>query len=247
VDVSIVVPAYNERENLPGLLDDLERFVLTAPVGVEVLVVDDGSTDGTAELVRRETERRPWLSLVAGPTNRGMGAALKLGVSRARHPLVAWVMADRSDRLADIWEMRRRLIDGADLVVASRAIHGASYGELGGGKALGSRAFSLFARWLLRLPVHDSTNAFRAFRRSLLDEITLSHNDFAISPELVIKATMHGRRVEETPTVYAFRRRGSSTFSVFRMGLTYLHLALRAWLARLAGGRAAPPTARRGT
>jgi dolichol-phosphate mannosyltransferase len=237
VDISVVIPAFNERENLPGLLDDVERFVLTAPCNVQVLVVDDGSTDGTAELVRRGTELRPWLSLVASPANGGMGAALKLGTSRATNPIVVWVMADRSDRLSDIWEMRRRLMDGADLVVASRAVHGGDYGELAGGKAWGSRLFSLFARWLLGLPVHDSTNAFRAFRRTMFDEIHLARNDFAVSPELVIRATERGKRIEEVPTVYAFRRRGLSTFSIYRMGLAYLRLVLRAWLARLGGGQ----------
>ncbi len=235
MDVSIVIPAYNEQQNLPALLDDIERLVLTAPCGVEVLVVDDGSTDQTAELVRRGAETRPWLSLVVNPGNRGMGAALKHGTQHARQPMVVWVMADRSDRLEDIWEMRRRLMDGADLVVASRAMHGGSYGEFKGLKPLGSRLFSLFAKIVLGLPVNDCTNAFRAFRRERFAELTLLHDDFAVSPELVFQGHLHGWRVDQVPTMYFYRQGGSSNFHLLRMGWRYLTLTIRLLLARIAG------------
>lgn len=91
---------------------------------------------------------------------------------------------------------------------------------------------------LLSLPVHDSTNAFRAFRRPLLDELLLQHDDFAISPEMVFQATAANKRIEEVPTVYTFRHRGQSNFSVVRMGWLYLRIALRTWLAGFAGGSA---------
>lgn len=235
MNLSIVVPAYNERVNLSQLLERLEAFILLAPCEVEVLIVDDGSTDGTRQRLDAECGQREWLSPVYSRRNRGMGAALKLGTSRAKNPLVAWVMADCSDRLDDLWEMRRRLEAGADLVVASRAADGGSYGDFIGLKARGSRWFSGFARRLLRLPVSDCTNAFRAFRRDLLEKVILSRDDFAISPEMVMQAHAHHKRIEEVPTVYFYRRQGMSNFAVLRMGLIYLRLALRAFLARLSG------------
>ena len=232
MDVSLVVPAYNEAGNLPALLDDLERLVSEAPCAVEVIVVDDGSTDGTGPLIRDHAARRPWLRAADNGGNLGMGATLLHGTSMATHPLVGWVMADRSDRLSDLWEMRRRLLAGADLVVASRAAAGGSYGTLVGVKSLGSRGFSAFARRLLGLPVHDATNAFRMFRRELTDNLALRRRDFAISPEMVFRAVAAGRRVEEVPTVYAFRQHGMSDFALLRMGWAYLTLALRARLGR---------------
>jgi dolichol-phosphate mannosyltransferase len=229
MNLSIVIPAFNERENLPGLLDDLERLRASAPCDVEVVVVDDGSTDGTADLLRAERERRSWLRPLASVGNGGMGAALKRGTAASSHPLVAWVMADRSDRLDDLWAMREKLLRGADLVVASRAMDGGSYGDLVGPKSLGSRCFSGAARALLRLPVHDSTNAFRAFRRTLLERVSLARDDFAISPEMVFAAVRLGMRVAEVPTVYSFRDHGMSQFALLRMGLAYARLALRSW------------------
>lgn len=235
MDLSIVIPAYNERGNLSLLMEKLDHFILLAPCAVEVLIVDDGSTDGTRQKLDEECGRRDWLRPVYSRRNRGMGAALKLGAARAKHPLVAWVMADCSDRLDDIWEMRRRLAAGADLVVASRAVDGGSYGDFIGVKARGSRWFSGLARCLLRLPVHDCTNAFRAFRRELLEELILTRDDFAISPEMVMQAQARRKRIEEVPTVYFYRRQGMSNFAVLRMGLVYLSLTLRAFLARLSG------------
>jgi dolichol-phosphate mannosyltransferase len=236
VDLSIVVPAYNEEENLPALLAHLEKFVMMAPCQVEVLVVDDGSEDGTAAVLRAETGRRPWLTPVFLRENNGMGGALKAGTARAHHSLVAWVMADRSDRLDDLLQMRARLMNGSDLVVASRAVDGGNYGELGGLKALGSRWFSAFARRMLNLPISDSTNAFRAFRKTMFDELDLVQDDFGISPEMVFAAHAAHKRIEQVPTVYSFRQKGASQFRLLRMGSNYLRLTFRAFLARLGSG-----------
>ena len=164
-----------------------------------------------------------------------MGAALKMGTRQASHPVVAWVMADRSDRLEDIWRMRDVVLAGADLVVDSRAAAGGSYGDFGGVKALGSWLFSQFARLILGLPVRDLSNAFRVFKRPLLEELQLERDDFSISPEMVFRARARGKQVAEVPTVYAYRRQGMSNFDVIRMGLVYLRMALRAFFARLGG------------
>lgn len=235
MDISLVIPAYNESDNLPELLVSVEQLVLSAACAVEVIVVNDGSTDATGELLTREQQQRPWLTVVTAETNHGMGAALLQGTAHAANPIIVWVMADCSDRLEDVWEMRRKVMDGADLVIASRAATGGDYGELRGMKSWGSHSYSTFTRLLLDLPVHDITNAFRAFRRSLVDELELKATDFSISPEMAIKARANGKRVEEVPTVYSFRKKGLSNFAVLRMGMIYLRLTLRYFFIRLGG------------
>jgi hypothetical protein len=101
-----------------------------------------------------------------------------------------------------------------------------------GAKAWGSRLFSRLADRLLRLSISDSTNAFRAFRRDLFEELPLSRDDFAISLEMVLQCNALGRRIEQTPTSYTVRRRGVAHFPAFRMGALYLYLTFRAWAAR---------------
>jgi len=233
VNLSIVMPAYNEAENLPGMLAALDDFIASADCEVEVIVVDDGSVDNSGRILSVEAQRRPWLKTITMPRNMGMGAALRRGTASATQPLVAWVMADRSDRLDDLCEMRRRLLAGADLVVGSRAAPGGGYGDFVGAKAWGSWLFSQFARRLLGLPISDSTNAFRAFRREVFAELHLLRDDFAISIEMVAQAAAHGRRIEQTPTIYAARRQGVTHFRIVRMGAIYLFLTLRAWISRL--------------
>ncbi len=112
------------------------------------------------------------------------------------------------------------------------AAPGGSYGDLVGAKAWGSRLFSRLADRLLRLSISDSTNAFRAFRRDLFEELPLSRDDFAISLEMVLQCNALGRRIEQTPTSYTVRRRGVAHFPAFRMGALYLYLTFRAWAAR---------------
>jgi dolichol-phosphate mannosyltransferase len=237
VDLSIVVPAYNEEGNLSDLLDDLAALRERLPCASEVVVVDDGSRDGTARILAEQAERRPWLRALSGRVNAGMGAALRAGTAAARYPLVAWVMADRSDRLGDLIPMRERIVAGADLVVASRAARTGSYGDLGGSKAVGSRVYSRFAGRLLGIPIGDLTNAFRVFRRTLIDRVDLTRNDFAVSPEMVIRAAQAGLRIEEVPTVYSFRRHGMSNFKVVQMATIYYALAIRARFVPPRGGR----------
>ena len=235
MDLSIVVPAYNEARHLPELLNDLERLVLTASCSVQVVVVDDGSQDNTWSLLQEACTLRPWLTVVRNDRNLGVGAALKIGANQAAFPLVAWVSAYGADRLEDIWEMRRRLMDGVELVIASRSIHGGSYGDFPGLRVIGSRVFSLFGRYLLHLPVHDITNPFRAFRRSLMADLPLVHEDYTIALEILLKAVSYDKRIEEIPTVARRPHRDLSRKALFRRGWEYLRLALRARLIRLGG------------
>jgi len=234
MDISIVIPAYNELDNLLMLLDHLETLVLNASYNVEVIVVDDGSTDGSGRVMREQCHSRKWLSYIAHDTNQGMGAALKTGTAQASHSLLVWLMADLSDNLDDSGPMREKLISGVDLVLASRAMEGGSYGDLFGLKALGSYLFSQCTKKMLRLSVSDLTNAFRAFHVKLLDDISLERNDFGISPEMVIKVALQGKKIEEIPTLYKYRHHGKSNFKLLHMGLVYTSLLFRGWLSRTA-------------
>ena len=232
MDLTIIIPAFNEADSLSLLLKRLAEVLEHLPCRSEVIVIDDGSTDGTKPLLLREESRTEWLRVLTWDKNLGMGAALKHGTSRAAYPIVAWVMADRADRLGDLLPMRQRILDGADLVVASRAATSGSYGDFVGPKAVGSRSYSWCASRLLGIPIHDLTNAFRAFRREAYDRLVLSRNDFAISPEMVFRASALGLRIEEIPTVYSYRKKGMSNFRVLQMGLVYGGMALRAWARR---------------
>jgi glycosyltransferase involved in cell wall biosynthesis len=226
LQLSIVIPAYNEEANLSALLPELLEVCTGYDFEWEVLVVDDGSTDGTLDLIRSMTERFENLRFLHFFANQGMGTALTLGSKSARGEVVVWLMADRSDRLEDIRKLYEKVNDGLDLVIASRAMEGGSYGELGGVKASLSHAYSQVARVWFGIRAQDLTNAFRATRQSLFDSLDLRSRDFAISPELAIKAHLAGARIGQIPTVYSFRSQGHSSFRILSMGLRYSRLLL---------------------
>jgi dolichol-phosphate mannosyltransferase len=133
-------------------------------------------------------------------------------------------MGDRSDKLETIKGMLGKLDEGFDLVMASRYMSGGSRGELEVDKAMYGSMYTSLTRMVFGIPVHDITNAFRGFRKSVLDKVKLESGDFAISPEFAIKAQLAGFRLGEVPTTYFNRRAGQTNFKILKMGLRYLSL-----------------------
>jgi dolichol-phosphate mannosyltransferase len=234
LNLTIVVPTCNEGAALAELLEALEGFALMSPFAVQVIVVDDGSVDGAGRVLHEASHSRPWLTVISERETSGVGASLRAGVAQAAHPLAAWV-TPRGCRLKDLWEMRRALLDGADLAIGSRAAPGGRYGRRLSLASLGGRVFSALAGWALDAPSSDCTNLFCAFRVSAYQELRLLRDDEAIAAELLFKADAHGLRVDEIPTVATPRPR--PLIELWRKGVACVAVAVEAFLARLSGGR----------
>jgi len=223
VKYSIVIPAHNEEENLKPLASDL--LAVLKGSDWEIILVDDNSTDGTSSLCDNLAASNPAIRCIhRSRGNNGMGYALREGTAAAAGEYVVWVMADRSDKLESILEMIAKLDAGADMVIASRYMSGGSRGDLTVEKALYGSIYTRLAGLIFGVPVHDITNAYRAFRRNVFDEVALEYGDFSISPEFAIKAQMRGFRLDEVPTTYFNRRAGQAKFKIFTMGVKYLFL-----------------------
>jgi len=222
--LSIVIPVYNEERNVDALMTDLRAWAEAQTIDLEAIAVDDGSNDRSAALLQRRAEAWPALRVLAHERNHGMGATLQDGTRAARGKYIVWMMADRSDRFDDIRNMLTMLEQGYDLVIASRAMRGGDYGELGRGKSFFSHAYSWTARLLFGMAAHDITNAFRGMKATLPAALDLRSRDFAISPEMAIKAHRAGARIAEIPTVYRYRQEGRSNFRLLRMGWRYAQL-----------------------
>lgn len=222
LSLSLIVPAYNEGANLPRLLTTIQSR--SKDFGdFELILVNDNSKDKTREIAERYAKRYPYYMRVLHRKrgNNGMGAALKEGTVEARGACVVWIMADNSDDLSTIPRMMQKIRGGADMVFGSRYMKGGSSGDLSAFKSLMSYGYSAIARALFGMKVHDITNAFRAFRREVFDTVALESDDFAISPEFSIKAHLAGFRLDEVPTVYKDRKRGTSKFRMVKMGIRY--------------------------
>ncbi len=229
--ISIIVPAHNEEENIPMLIDDLQKMIKKSKLNAEVLIVNDHSTDNTQQVVEEMMKQYRNLRLLnRGSKIRGMGATLKDGVYNAKGEYIVWVMGDASDNLNTIPKFIKKLDSGADIVFGSRYIANASPGDLDHFKMLLSMGFSQLNKFFFRYKVNDITNAFRAFRKDIFYDLDIKSNDFAISPELALKAHIVGYKLEEVPTIYKDREKGIPKFKVGRMGISYILIMIKSFL-----------------
>jgi dolichol-phosphate mannosyltransferase len=218
---SIIVPCHNEAANIPHVVPYLVQAIvpLTRSGTVELLFVDDGSTDGTAAAIDAAYARlEPTpveVRVEHHPVNRGLGAALCTGFQAATGHVLVTTDCDGTYDFAEIPALVSAL-EGADVVTAS------PYHPLGGTRGvpsyrlLASRACSLVYRCLLDRRVHTYTSLFRAYRREVVERIALEHSGPLAVAELLVKAMLLGHRVAEYPTVLHARLRGASKARLLR-------------------------------
>ena len=203
----IVIPTYNEVDNIPTLFEGL------APVGARIIIVDDGSTDGTAEAAEAAGAiviQRGSKQGLASAYVRGMSEALSLGLD----PIVQ-MDADLSHQPTDVPRLLNGLQD-ADLVLGSRWVDGGGIENWEAGRLWLSRFGSGYARTLLGLPFQDLTGGFKAWRASTLTDIdlgTIRSEGYAFQVETTFRAHRNGARIREVPIVFADRLSGQSKMS----------------------------------
>lgn len=237
-EIDFIVPVYNEGPNIANALAELYATV-TRPK--RVLIVYDFDDDDTVPVVRELAPTYPGVELVRNTLARGVIGAIRAGVDAARSDVVIVSMADLSDDLRVVDDMVRLIRDeGYDIVCASRYMHGGR--QIGGPilKRTISRIAGVSLYWLGGLPTHDGTNAFRAYRRSVLRDIPIeSSGGFEYSLEITAKAHVNGHRITEVPSTWRDRTAGQSRFRLAK----WLPHYLRWYLYALSRGRV--PTERR--
>ena len=229
--LSIVIPVYNEGENVAPTLRAIIERCRTRPL--EVLVVHDFDEDTTVPVVERLRAEIPELQLHRNRIGRGVLNAIKSGLAAARAPYVLVTMGDGSDDARDIDSMYALAKGGADVVAGSRYMRGGH--QLGGPllKRSMSRAAGLSLHWLAGIPVHDATSNFRMYSKRLLDKVTIeSDGGFELGIELTVKAHLLGMRVAEVPTTWRDRTEGQSRFRLWKWLPRYMR-----WYGRGIAGR----------
>lgn len=207
LSLSIFFPAYNEEANIRETVESAVRAAEDSPlVGhYEVIVVDDGSRDGTARAVRLLAERHRAVRLVSHGENRGYGAALRSGFAAARMDYVFFTDADLQ---FDLGELDRLLLHAPryDVVVGYRAPRRDPFMRL-----VNARAWSWLNRLLFGLAVADIDAAFKLFRADVIKRLPLRSRGAMISAELLIRLLRRGQEIKEVPVTHAPRRAGAPT------------------------------------
>jgi dolichol-phosphate mannosyltransferase len=214
----LCLPTYDERENLARMIDAVDAVRATCP-DLDVLVIDDGSPDGTGEIADELALRRPWLHVLHRAAKEGLGRAYLAGFAWALerdYDQVLEMDCDFSHDPARIPALRTALANGADLALGSRYVAGGGVRDWGLARRIISRGGCLYAQLLLQLPLHDLTGGFKCFDRRVLEAIALDDvgaEGYAFQIEMTYRARLLGFTVVEVPIVFSDRVRGGSKMS----------------------------------
>lgn len=221
--LSIVVPAHNEEENIKEVIERIESSV---DVPYELLVVDDHSVDATGRIIGELCKRYNNIRLIENHYGAGFVNAVKAGFDNVRTEAVVLVMADLCDDLSTIKKMLGKLNEGYDVACGSRYINGGARIGGSGLKGFFSHFVGRSLYFLLGLPTSDISNAFKMYRKNVLESINIESESFEVSMELPLKAYYSGFKVAEVPTVWKERTKGKSSFKMLKLLPNYLKLYL---------------------
>ena len=241
-ELSIIIPAYNEEQRLPNSLQRIRAYLTDRSLSSEVIVVDDGSSDGTAGVVERLKQEFPELRLISNGRNRGKGFSVRAGMLDARGKLALFTDADLSAPIEEADKLLAVLREqGYDGAIGSRAVdrscikvHQSRIRELAG------IIFNRLVRWVTGVPFTDTQCGFKAFRtekaRVAFEQQRIE--GFGFDPEILFLARRHGLCVAEIPVEW--RHDPGTKVHVFsdsiRMMLALLSIRWNAWVGRYPHG-----------
>jgi len=235
MSVTFLAPAYNEEAVIRGFV---ETVVPHLPDGGELLIVDDGSTDATSEILG-SLHAISELRVVTHPVNQGIGAAIKTGFREARGDVIVTMDADLSHSM----EVVSQLIAGcdtADAVYASRYVPGGGMAGIPWWRKLISQVANVVLRVVYMSPVRDLTTGYRAYRTEAVRHLELTSTGFETQLEITIRLLSAGRTIDEVPLVLADREAGESKMRYLRLIPKYGAVAIRMvgvrWFGVASGG-----------
>jgi dolichol-phosphate mannosyltransferase len=231
--LSVVIPAHNEEGCIAATVEHLHVELRLHGIDHEIVVVDDGSTDNTWQALEEVRTRVPELNPVRNEGLRGFGRAVIVGLDRFRGDAVVVMMADESDDCRDVvryWEILNR---GWDAVFGSRFLRGGGVIDYPLHKLLINRMANLFLRILFNIRLNDTTNAFKAYRRKVIEGCRpLLSPHFNLTVELPLKTIVRGYSWTVMPITWRNRRSGISKLKIREMGSRYLFITLYCWLEK---------------
>jgi len=231
--LSVVIPARDEEGCITATVEHLDLEMRLRGVPHEIVVVDDGSSDRTWEILGELQARIPALVPVQNLGAHGFGRAIIKGFEHATGDALVVMMADESDDCRDAVRYWEVLNEGWDAVFGSRFIKAGSVIDYPRHKLFMNRLANLFLRVLFHVPLNDFTNAFKAYRRTVIEGCRpfLSPH-FNLTIELPLKTIVRGYSWTVTPITWRNRRFGESKLKIKEMGSRYLFIALYCWLEK---------------
>src|SRR4051812_18649029 len=231
---SVVMPARDEEESLPSTLRDIYATFSAVQIPHEIVVVDDGSKDGTWAVLESLKTEIPSLAPVRNPGPHGFGRAIIYGLNHMKGDAVVIMMADASDSPTDAVKYWRFLNDqGYECVFGSRFVKGGKVVDYPKVKLFVNRIANLLVKLFFRIPLNDTTNAFKAYRRTVIDGCRpLLAPHFNLTVEIPLKAIVRGFTWTVTPISWQNRKHGVAKLKIKEMGSRYLFICAYVWLEK---------------
>jgi dolichol-phosphate mannosyltransferase len=229
--LSVVIPAHNEVASVGATVTETVAELGREGIDYEIIVIDDASGDGTPEVVNAIAADNPRVRCVRSPNPPGFGHAVRAGLQLYTGDAVAVMMADLSDSPRDLVRYYRVLDAGYDCAFGTRFGHGGKTHRYPLPKLILNRIVNAGIRLLFRHGYNDTTNAFKAYRREVVDQLEpLLSNHFNLTVELPLKAVVRGFSYAVVPISWTNRRHGESKLQLQEMGGRYLFIVLYVWL-----------------
>ena len=230
---SVVIPARDEEASLPATLEHLHLEFTLNQVPHEIVVVDDGSKDKTWEVLQQLQAKLPALRPVQNTGEHGFGRAITFGLRQCTGDAVVIMMADESDDARDAVRYWQLLNEGWDCVFGSRFVKGGGTIDYPKVKLFVNRLANFFIRVLFGIPLNDTTNAFKAYRRTVIqgcEPLIAPH--FNLTVEIPLKAIVRGYSWTVVPITWRNRRFGEAKLKIKEMGSRYFFICAYVWLEK---------------
>jgi len=230
---SVVVPARNEKESLPGTVEGIYQTFAAHGVPHEIVVVDDSSEDGTWAVLAGLRQKIPTLAPTRNEGPSGFGSAVVWGLDHSRGDAVVIMMADASDSPAHAVEYWRLLNEGFECAFGSRFVKGGKVIGYPGVKLLVNRLANFLVRIGFRIQLNDTTNAFKAYRRTVIDGCRpFLARHFNLTVEIPLKAIVRGYSWKVIPISWQNRKYGEAKLKIKEMGSRYFFICAYLWLEK---------------
>ncbi|HPO12328.1 MAG TPA: glycosyltransferase family 2 protein [Candidatus Hydrogenedentes bacterium] len=231
---TVLIPAYNEENNLPSTLRELAETLRREGIPFELLVVNDNSTDNTEQIMESLLQEIPELRMVYNTPPGGLGRAVRCGFKHVDGDVVAIVMADRSDDPEDVVRCYRKIEEGYDCCFGSRFRKGSVVSHYPPVKLVVNRIVNRMMQLMFMTPFNDLTNAFKVYRRHVVESISPLHAaHFNITIEMSLSCIIRQYNIAEIPIRWSGRTWGSSNLRLQEMGRRYLCTLLMIWFERI--------------
>jgi dolichol-phosphate mannosyltransferase len=231
--LSVILPARDEEGCIASTVEHLHLELRLHGVPHEIVVVDDGSRDRTWEILESLRASIPELAPTRNTGEHGFGRAIVWGLDHARGDAVVIMMADESDDCRDVVRYWALLNEGWECVFGSRFVKGGGVIDYPRHKLFFNRLANRFIRTLFRIPLNDTTNAFKAYRKTVIDGCRpLLAPHFNLTVEIPLKAIVRGYSWTTMPITWRNRRTGEAKLKIKEMGSRYFFICMYIWLEK---------------